>query len=243
MSELVIQPDLTQVYKAMLKENQYVGVGFLTGYVFMRCLSREVTYVIYDPNQEIENTNLVGIQGRTFVQPQKFGSTTLNVPDEFQVTDNFHTYQFFIGVSPSATRVFPNVNSTNENNLDVANWATNDDFQFGYIDGFTSPITAPSPQAEFWSTPNITYQWGIFNGYETPISPLFAFIINRMVMGIVSDAGLIGRILSGAQPARLVQIGGLNPPKYNMGQAWGVQPIQLNASQQVITAAIKGAKV
>lgn len=243
MSESVILPDLSRVYKSMLLENQIVGVGFLEGYVFLRCLSREVTYSIYDPNQEITGTNLVNIAGRTFIPAQKFGSTTLNVPDQFLVTNNYHAYQFWLGVSPSATRVFPNVNSTNERNLDVADWGTNTDYRFGFIDGFTSPLLAPSPESEQWSTPNITYQWGIYNGYNTLISPLFSFIINRLNVGVIKDAGVLGRILSGAQPSKLVQIGGLNPPKFNMKQQWGVLPVQLNASQQVIQAALAvGAK-
>lgn len=232
--------DYSRISKQMLLENYIVGVGFLEGFVFLRALSREVTYIIYDPSQEIASTNLFSIPGRTFLQVQKFGSSALNSTNLFNVDDPFHVYQLWFGVAPSGTRVFTAVNSTDEKNLDEGNWGTGSDYRFGYVDGFVTPLNSPAQESEQWITQNVTYQWGVYNPYNTAISPLFSFVVNRLFVAVITDANLIYKVISGSEPARLAMIGGLNPPKYNQAKNWKVSPIQLNSTLQQIQAAVGG---
>ena len=162
------------------------------------------------------------------------------------VQNDFHMNQFFWGVAPSPTRVFIVQGATQENNLDVGNVGTSNDFRFGYIDGYRSPLNAPAPETEQWATSGIFYAFGFFNplSFTTPISPLLRFYIRRIVIGVIRDPQLIARILAGQpvnpgnNPVRLRALGGLIPPSYNMQQKWRVTPLQLNATPEQISASV-----
>lgn len=238
----VAYPDYSRIRDALIKENYLLGLGYLEGYVFFRVMAREVVPLVYDPTQESTSSNLVGIAAKTFINVQKFGSSNLSSTNIFQVDDAFHVYQAFFGISPSMTRVFINTDATNQKQLDEGDWSTNNDFRFGFIDGFMSPLNAPTPESEQFIPKNTQYQFGVYNPYKVPVSPLFNFIINRLQVAVIRDQALIGRILSGSvtAPARLTNVGGLNPPKYSLKGDWAVSPIPLDANAQEIAAAVAG---
>ncbi len=233
--------DYSRVEPLLLKENFRFGLAFLEGYVFFRALRREVFPLIYDPTQEMADTNLRGIPGGTFRPKQRFGSTSLNLPNIFEIEKDFRIYQLFQGVSPSPTRVFYAVEGTDQKALEKAIWGTGDNYRFGFYDGFLSPLTSPAPETEIFVTRGIEYTWAVFNPLRRPISPIWSFIVNRMAVAVIRDVDLIMGMLNDRIPVRLAPIGGLAPPRYNMVEKWRVNPVELGATREEVAAAVAGA--
>jgi hypothetical protein len=242
--------DYSRIEPLFLLKNYLLGLQYNEGFVFMRVKARELLPLFYDPKYEISTTsNLLSIAAGgsvfpanpTFIAKQFFGSGSsqgLNSSNILKASKNFDVYQAFMGIQPSAARVFLAVEGTEQKELDEGSWGTNSDYRFGYISGYDSAFESPGPRGEFFVPPNVGYTFGVANPMPYTISPTFIFIINRLNVAIVKDVNLIQKILQGVVTCRLVTIGGLVPPKYNMAAIWNVNPVQINASAQDIAKAV-----
>ena len=237
--------DYDKIAPLLLKENHLLGLSYIEGYIFFRVLNKELVKLYYDPGQEIGSTsNLLNIPSATFRAKQLFSSqsSSLNVNDLLAVSDDFHIYQVFVGIRPSAARLFIAPEGTDQRELDVGTWGTGSNYRFGYISGYDSPADEPTPQGEFFTPPDIGMQFALQNPLPYTISPTFNFIINRMEVAVIRDSSIIQKILAGIIPARLAPVGGLTPPKYNRVNTWKVQPITVDATVEEIQRKVAGKK-
>lgn len=231
--------DLSRIDRLLLRENYILGLGYLEGLVFLRITGRSLVPLLYDPNQEIDNSNLVNISPNTVVSAQKFSSSDLNSTNILKTEADFECYQLFFGIAPSGVRVFTRIEGSDKMQLEQGNWGQNADYRFGFIDGHASSLDSPSPESERLVAPHIAYEWAVMNTLPYTVSPLFRFIINRCTVAVITDANLIERILTGTVPARLAYMGGIDPPKYGMKSKWQVEPVKVDATRDEIVKAVK----
>lgn len=236
-----MEHDYSSIRDLILHENHNLGLAYTEGYVFLKVLNREITVLYFDPSLEMGSaTNLLNIPANTFRLKQQFSSqsTKLNAPNILKVTKDFHVYQVFMGVQPSQPRVFLSVEGTEQRELDVANWGTNNDFQFGFINGWQTQFRGLGPEGEFFIPPQLLYEFAVFNPLPYTVSPVFLFLINRLEVAIIRDANTIQKMLAGVVPVRLSPIGGLTSPKFNMREKWVVAPLPVNATADEIQRAV-----
>lgn len=242
--------DYSKIQSYFVLENYNLGLAYSEGYVFFKVLGRELFPIFYDPKIEISSTvNLLNIgaggtvfpANPTFIAKQLFGSGSsngLNTSNILKASKSFHVYQAFIGIQPSAARVFYAVEGTEQKELDEGMWGTNTDYRFGYVNGWHSSFEQPTLEGEFWVAPNVAYTWAVANPMPYTISPVFMFVINRLNIAVIKDPQYIQRITQGVIATRLAQIGGLAPPKFNMQNDWRVSPIPINATFDQIKQAV-----
>jgi hypothetical protein len=247
--------DLRKIEEHVWKENYLLLLGFpqpppvVRGYVPLRVIARELEYFMYDPFEEGQISAKVpagsGVNGATdlgFVKPAMPGSQNLTGKpfNAFRVTDNSHLYQMFMGVAPSVTRIFMEFPATvGQKNLDVDSWASSK-LQFGWFDGFDSPLLEPSPQGKIVIPPQIDIAWGYGNPSMEAIDPLLLFVLNRVQVAVVQDVSLVEKMLDGRIKTAIETIGGLTQYTYPVDQIYGITPLPLGADAATIQASIGG---
>lgn len=239
--------DLSAIEDHIWLENYLLLLGFPTGYVPLRVIRREQFYFMYDPIIEGQLTAPVpqgiganGISDLGFVKPSLPGSIFLSGHpfNVLAVSKNSHLYQIFIGVAPSATRIFIELPATvGQKNLDVDTWASNK-LQFGYFDGFDSPLLHPTPRGEVVIPPTMDIAIGYGNPLPYPISPLLLFVVNRLEVGVVTDPDLVEKMLNSRVPVSIRTIGGLTPYTYNIRQVYGIEGMPLGATRDEVEAGL-----
>ena len=242
--------DVSKLEPVMLKENYLVFLIFPQGFVPLKVVRRELVFYQYDPVKEgmIPNgvpasTSSDGITNLGYVAPtrpgsNKIGAQPLNV---LRVTENDRLFQVFFGIDPPQLRVFFAMPpERNQRQIDVIEWSEGYP-SHGWIDGFTSPIDAPSPLSEIIIPPNIDVAFGFANPLPYRVHPLLMFVINRMKVKVVKDVETIVSVLEGRKPAALKTIGGLADFSYDITGTYGIRPIPLDATRTEI-AQILGVK-
>jgi hypothetical protein len=243
--------DLSRIESKILKENYLVLLGFPStqgrGYVPLRVIGREFYYYEYDPLQEGQISAKVaagagvnGISDLGFVAPSRLGSTFLTGKpyNVFYVKDYDQIYQLFMGVAPSALRTYLEApSSTGQRNLDIDRWAQNR-LEFGYVDGYDSPLLHPSPNSEIVVPPEFDFSLGYGNPLPTPVNPLLMFVVNRLQVAVVQDPDLVQRMIDGRVPVAIKTVGGLATYTYPAQKVYSVAPIELGSPIDVIEAAL-----
>jgi hypothetical protein len=244
--------DKSRIEKYFLKENYLLLLGFPGAdrgevYVPLRVIAREYFEFMYDPIQEGQISTKVpagsganGISDLGFISPTRLGSVFLTGKpfNAFYIKDTDQVYQMFFGISPSALRIFLEApSSTGQRDLDIDRWA-NSKLQFGYIDGFDSPLLYPSPESELMIPPQFDFSLGYGNPLPEAVSPLLLFLVNRLKVALVLDVQLVERMLAGSVPVAIKTVGGLSTYTYNIPNVYQIQGIPLDASRQEIAAAL-----
>jgi hypothetical protein len=252
----MVHTDLSRIKDILLRENWLTMLGFPTaggrGYVPLRVIAREQFYFMYDPIQEGQisvnvpadaNVGLVannGINDLGFDTPQMLGSQymTGKPNNAFYVQNQDIIYQLFIGIAPSILRTFLEAPAaTGQRNVDIDHWGSNR-AQFGYIDGFDSPLLFPSPNTELIVPPQFNFALGYANPGPQTINPLLLFVVNKCKVQVVKDVGLVDAMLQGKVPVAIKTIGGLSAFNYNVDGMYGIDPIPLGSNQAQIAAAL-----
>ena len=252
MGEISTYIDKSRIERYFLKENYLLLLGFPGAergevYVPLRVIAREYFEFMYDPIQEGQISAKVpagagvnGISDLGFVTPARLGSVFLTGKpfNAFYIKDTDQVYQMFFGIAPSALRVFLEApSSTGQRNLDIDRWA-NSKQEFGYIDGFDSPLLYPSPESELIIPPEFDFSFGYGNPLPDPVSPLLLFIMNRLKVALVLDVALVEKMLAGSVPVAIKTVGGLSTYTYNISNVYKVNGIPLDATRQEIAAAL-----
>ena len=248
--------DLSLIADHIWKENYLLLLGFpqpppvSRGYVPLRVIAREFQYFMYDPYEEGQisakipaGAGLNGISDLGFTLPSLPGSQFLTGKpyNAFRVTDNSHLYQLFMGIAPSPMRIFMQFPATvGQKNLDLDSWASSK-LEFGWFDGFDSPLLRPSPTGKLVIPPQIDIAWGYGNPTPEAVDPLLLFVLNRVQVAIVQDANLVEKMLDGRVKCAIETIGGLTQYTYPVDQIYGIDPLPLGADLTTITASIGGA--
>jgi hypothetical protein len=248
--------DLSRIRDHVLKENYLTMLGFPTaggrGYVPLRVRAREFFYAMYDPILEgqissnvpadtaVGTTTNNGISDLGWVNPQQLGSSymTGKPNNAFYVENENIVYQLFYGQSPSILRTFLEAPAaTGQRNLDIDHWGANR-AQFGWLDGFDSPLLNPSPQTELIVPPQFNFAIGYANPGPTAVNPLLLFIVNKLEVEVIKNPLLVSAMLSGKVPCAIKTIGGLTTFNYNVQGIYGIDPIPLGSTDAAIAAAL-----
>ena len=151
-------------------------------------------------------------------------------------------YQIFYGISPDICRIFLSYpRETAINQLDEGLHSSAYPI-FGFIDGFESPFSLPSPRSGFFLPQGPLVAFAFYNPAPYSIKPMLRFAINRLQVEVIKNPDLISKIIERRVECTLAPIGGIGNP-VSLGAAsykknWGVQPIDLLASQAQITSAL-----
>lgn len=238
-----------------LKPSDKFFLIFPNGWVPLYVVSEDIPFeYIYDPIsdgglqplQPSSTTN--AIIGLTFEGPNLFGSKyiTGNPNDVFKVEYSNHMYQIFFGVAPSYVRVFRSLpQNVNQGNLDISSWNSNY-FQFGFIDGYTSPFDNPSPITETAIPYGLDIGFTLVNPTPLTLYPLFKFIVNRVVVSPITNVDIVYDMF--IKGAKKLVVGGMSPYPTNLATTYGVTPINpsdiINSSEsdakKVIQSSLKG---
>lgn len=241
-----VAPDWTELIdKHIVRANYNVGLAFKEGYIFFRVTRREFFPFLYDPFDEITNfagAGNIDMPAGAYINAVELPSPELNAPDIFKVDDPLRMYQVFYGISPDVCRVFFNYpRETAINQLDEG-IHTPSYPAFGFIDGFESPLSLPSPRSGFFIPQGPLPAFAFYNPAPYNIKPMLRFAMNRLQVEVIKNQDLINKIIERRVECTLASIGGLSSP-VSLGLAtydsnWGVQPIDLLSSQATITAAL-----
>jgi hypothetical protein len=223
--------DLSRVEHLFLKENYLLGLGFPDGFIFARIARREVVTYLYD--------EVSAVAADTWVSSAQQGISARNIENAFRVpTAKDHVLQLFYGIAPSALRTYLGYPvETPQSNLDVA--ARLEKSDFGYVDGFTSPLNHPAPESEVWIPYRLNAGWAFYNPTNDSISPLLKFIVLRYSVEYIRNIDLIRRILDRRVECRLATLGGLSSYTYPYRENLGLDPIKLSATDEQIREAVK----
>jgi hypothetical protein len=200
----------------LLKENYILGLSVSDKeYVFWRIARTNSFSIIYNFYTEQNlaplsavNTNMMGYspyftQVITFPIPSSYINT--NIQDMFKITNNNEIWQIFVGLSPSYLRVVPIQPASGAPiyHLDQNINPLKTFMEIGY-DGFMSPFDNPSNISEAYILSGLNIGFVLQNPVSIPISPVFNFLINRMIVEPITDPATAKAIIDGKIPAHLV---------------------------------------
>lgn len=252
---------MNDVFEQMLKENQFIVLGFDTDtFLPLKVYKRQKVIMDYFPSQFTSNFYPLA----PFGSPSTPGVTlsyyaskiSLQLKQIANVTNIFNMnvsdyptnelLQVRMGIAPSPLRVF-NYYPSNEPLGDISTniaWSqTTGLLNFGYVDGFASPLNAPTEAGELLFIPKVEPVFSFMNPTATVITPLLRFFINQLIVEPVNDPAMVKKIFDRLVPAKIVTLGtfskGLTMPQQIFPTAKGhfVTPISLDATLQEITSA------
>jgi hypothetical protein len=224
--------DLSRIEPKFLRENQLVGLGFPTqGYIFFRANSVET--IEYDYTESPGS-----IDADTWVDSARLPMSAYSVDNVLRVTNCAHLYQVFMGWKPGCVRQYLYYPfETARRNLDVKAVYTKS--PFGYLTGFDSPFSAPSPETELFIPKDIDVGFAWYNPSGETVDVEIKMIIRRIDIDIIRDSDLITRILNNQQPCRLVTEGGISSSMdYNAKSKLDVDFVKLGSSSDQIAQAV-----
>ena len=152
----------------------------------------------------------------TFANDVLFGlsgtATTINGVTNIFDTSTQQTlsemYQVFYGIASPHLRVWlkqPQSNFVGQADQNITPQSGYSDV--GFIDGQMSPYWNPSPRTEFFSLFKLAPRWAMANTAPWTVVPRFNFVVNRMLVNIVTNPDEIRAILQHRVPTRAVTIG------------------------------------
>ena len=222
--------DTSLIRPHIIQPTQLIQLAFPEkGLIHLRVLaSDEVPYLYPD---------LTAIQpGDTDVStPQRLGISEFSIENAIEVTKDLHLYQLFYGVSPGIIRArvgYP-VGSLAQG-LDVRGNQISGDF--GYVDGFRSPLNKPSPMSENIIPPDFDIGYVFHNPDTIPIKPMMYWHVVTMRVGVIRNADLVYNIMAGKFRPEYVarkSLGGIIPFSYHAADTWGVDFIDYDTIDTV----------
>lgn len=222
-----------------VKENHLLGLGFPgQGYLFFRCSGVEPIRYKYTEVSSAAGDGL--LTADEFVDTSRLSSDQISssVDNVLRVMDCGHMYQVFMGWKPGVVRqylYYPY--DTPRRNLDVRTIYSKS--PFGYIDGFESPFACPSPDTEIFIPKNLDVGFAWHNPSGESVTLEVNLLIRRLGVDIVRDEDLVSRILSGAQPCRLVTVGGISSQfSYQAPDIYDIDFVKLGSAKDEIKKAL-----
>lgn len=184
-----------------LKTGQYAGLKFKEGWLFIHVLETEQVelkpWILMNENEErnpigantagSEDDEIVDAVERELVEPRGSEQNLI--------------FQLQIGIAPSRMQVFPIFGRDKSPNLTGGVepgekpqvWAT----------GYDSPYNNPSPQAEIFTTNNISsLALQAYNPMDESAQARLSINVNKMKYAVVEDEDLMLSFIQGQQPFR-----------------------------------------
>ncbi len=223
----------TDIEPYFIKENQLVGLGFPDqGYVFWKISS--VKNVFYRNYTESPGT----IAATTYVDSERMPMDAYSIDNLLRIEQCDHVYQIFMGWEPGVIRrydAYPYEQM--RGNIDTKNVYTKSDF--GYITGYDSPTTRPSPMSESWVPKDVEIGFSWWNPTNVSEDVVVDMLIRRLKVEVLRDADLIEKILKGSQPCRIASLGDIaGSLEYNSRSKLDIGFIKLDATRTEIAAAV-----
>lgn len=224
----------TPIEQRWLLPNQFLGLQFAEGWVFLRVLAREFTR--FRPyTQGIHNLSADGTQD--FIElkdPVQTEEKILDVTEDFSDRIIYHAG---IGIAPDIIRVYVEY-PTGE---DLGRILSTDPTRLGdnkaYRTGMDSPYGAPTDAMEFFMPFTMTLALGFHNPDDRDHLPVLDIELMKYAIEVLrpEEAGpTIGAIARGSVPARLFTLGRVERPfefTNSLKKAWAVNPIPLKAAK------------
>lgn len=227
-----------------LSENHRVALGFPNhGFVFLRVAARDSFSYMYDRVLTAAQPSTAGQIGANeflsaFQLLNALGDSILEVRKEK------HIYHLFYGIAPSALRTYLYVpTQTARRSPDVETIVTR--ARWGYIDGFESGFTNPSPRTElFLPFGKNLFGLAIWNPLTVAITdPLLWFLGYRYDVTVIKNASQIQQMLAGNLPVRFATVGGVTDDvSYDPIKTWGVDYVTQDMNGQEIANALRGGR-
>lgn len=251
---------MTDVFEQMLKENQFVVLNFGSDqFIPLKVYYRQTVAMDYFPTQFTNNfyslvpfggTAVAGKTSSYFVKAALQLKNVANITNIFNMVEPDYPLtellQVRIGIAPSPLRIFSYYPSDKalDNISDNMSWSTLSGLlNFGYLDGFNSPIDNPSEGSEHFFIPKIEPVFGFLNPTAVQITPLLRFYMNQLTVYPVNDQNMVKKIFDRVVPSKIVSLGalqtGLKIPQQIFPTRNGhyVKPLSLDASVQDIANA------
>ncbi|MCS7117629.1 MAG: hypothetical protein NZ957_02435 [Thaumarchaeota archaeon] len=239
--------DVSRIQPHLLKTNDVVLLDMPDGFIPIRVLRTEFFNYLYDPIAEGQLPNEVSPSSSTdsaknvgFYAPEllKSGIIASQPINVLRVSEPSTLYQVFVGVAPSYARIFLALPATaSQRNLDVINWSVAY-AAAGFIDGYTSPLTCPSPDSEFIVLSQMDPAIGYANILFEPIRPLLWFYLNKVRFGVLLDVDLVMEAMEkrgrGAE-AKIKTVGGFTRFTYQYREVFRINPIPPGATREQIS--------
>lgn len=214
--------DLSEIIPHMIRPNQVLQLIFPEkGFIHLRVLSADDVPFLYGSLPTIQ-------PGDTDVSTaNRLGISSLDIENAIEVNKDSHLYQLFYGISPGIIRSrigYPMESMMKS--LDVrSNQVAGD---FGYLDGYRSPLNKPSPLSELMIPPDFDIGWVFHNPDTIPIKPMLYWHIVTMRVHVIRNSQLIYNILAGKVKDGYIQkkhMGGLLPYHFYSKEMWGIDMI------------------
>lgn len=246
---------MKDVFDEMLKENQFVILGFQEDeFLPLKVYRRQKVIMDYFPTQFVNNFYPMVPFGGTAVSGS-FSSyfvskVALQLKQIANVTNLFNMrppdyppnelLQVRIGVAPSPLRLFSYYPSNQplDQISDTISWSdTTGLLNFGYLDGFSSPLNEPTEQSESFFLPNVEPVFSFENPTSITVTPLLRLYINQLEVRPVNNADMVKKLFDRIVPSKIVSLGGFTKGlKYTPNSIFPTaaghftQPIPLDAS-------------
>lgn len=233
--------DYSDILPAIIPENSILQLIFPEqGFVHLRVFNKEIIPYHYN--------DLATIQPRSsdVTSAQRLGISQFNLANAIAINYDLHLYQMFYGISPGIIRArtgYPL--ETLMRSIDVRQNTTTGDF--GYIDGFMSPLSKPNPITEMIIPPNLDVGYVFENPDTVSRRPLLSWLLVNYRVGVITNANLIYNImagkLDGLKDGKYIKrktMGGIAPYRYYTTEYYGVDYIDYDIMDAIDIAESTG---
>lgn len=192
---------MLEIDKYIPQENWFVGLLFDEGYWFFKIV-RKQQQTIYAPYEFNSNVAVAAGSTSDWETPTDSLSRYYLTPPKQDIV-----YQFFMGLSPSTTKVYEQF-TQREDRMSLL--APRDvPGVIGYWDGEMTPYRDPSPQTELWSVKELYPYFNAENPYGTGESEILraSFYVNPFSYEVVKDKAKIESFIKGDKRSTIRTMG------------------------------------
>ena len=220
----MFRTEFSAVKDSLLKNNHLLLLSVAEDeYMPLRIIRSQISSLYYNFISNISGFLPLGPTGNSsppsgnqsyFVDNQQLGIQAIQgAQNIFRLSKAGEILQVFYGISPSYLRtMLKQPLQTFVFNLDTetATIIPQPSFIEMGIDGFQSPLRLPQPETEFFVIGGVSVRFTLMNMAPIAISPSLNFIINRLAVEPVTDAGLIRSMIEGRIPAKVADLGAID---------------------------------
>lgn len=167
----------------------------------------------------------------------KLGLTSQTVSNILEVKKKNELLHLFRGMFPSAVRTYLNYPVEIPRNR-LPRVTRDDRSDMGYVDGFESPESDPSPKTEVFIPYNLDVAFALFNPLDIEVSLYINLVSYRYRFQVIKDLDTVMGILSNRVPCRIATLGGLEGFAYSIDDTFGINAIPFGSTREDVVKAL-----